>query len=288
MVLPDAALAHDAHQRRIARATLAQVRRSWLMLAPGDVAAQWPRVAPRLVVQVSAGRLAAARDGADYVPGVLAELGVDAEAVAEPVPQALASLASDGRSLGGLLEQAMLTAREAGGTSAGLSLGLQQLRLMVATQLADAARDGAGLATVARPRVGGYVRMLTLPSCARCAILAGRWYRWSAGFRRHPRCDCRHIPAPESLAGDLTVDARRAIEAGQVTGLSVAARKAIGDGADPVQVVNAYRGMQIGGRVTTAGAARGRVRLMPAEIYRQARGERTEAIRLLRLHGFLR
>lgn len=73
--------------------------------------------------------------------------------------------------------------------------------------------------------------------------------------------------------------------------------KAIRDGADPGQVVNARRGMAVsaGRTVTTEGTSRrgfarsrlgGAVRLMPEQIYRDA-SSREEAVRLLRLHGYL-
>src|SRR5690348_18342012 len=58
-------------------------------------------------------------------------------------------------------------------------------------QAEDGIRDGrvTGVQTCALPI------LLNPPSCQRCAILAGRWYRWSQGFLRHPRCDCVNLPA---------------------------------------------------------------------------------------------
>jgi hypothetical protein len=134
-------------------------------------------------------------------------------------------------------------------------------------------------------------------TCDRCLILAGRVYRWNAGFQRHPRCDCRHIPATEDVAGDLTTDPKAAFEAmpaaEQERVFGKAGAEAIRDGADMARVVNARRGMYTaGGRLFTREATtrRGtgrRVRLMPEQIYREAEGNRGEAIRLLRLHGYI-
>jgi hypothetical protein len=69
---------------------------------------------------------------------------------------------------------------------------------------------------------------------------------------------------------------------------------AIRDGADLGQVVNARRGMYTAaGRsltvesTTRRGVAPGKVRLMPEQIYREARGDRDEAIRLLKRFGYL-
>src|SRR5690606_25790677 len=82
---------------------------------------------------------------------------------------------------------------------------------------------------------------------SRCVILAGRFYRKNTGFQRHPGCDCRHIPASESVAGDLAVDPRAYFdsltEAEQDKAFTKAGAEAIRAGADIGQVVNARRGM---------------------------------------------
>lgn len=77
-----------------------------------------------------------------------------------------------------------------------------------------------------------------------------------------------------------------------------AGAEAIRSGADLARVVNARRGMyEAGGRSFTREATtrRGRLpgqsrgpRLMPAQILREAGGDRAEALRLFRLHGYLR
>jgi hypothetical protein len=54
------------------------------------------------------------------------------------------------------------------------------------------------------------------------------------------------------------------------------------------KVVNARRGMHTAdGRLYTTEAAGRRPRLMPEQIFRDAR-DRDDAIRLLRLHGYIR
>jgi len=194
---------------------------------------------------------------------VLPQVGFsDAPAAGRLVPEAFAGVASDGRDLGSLLEQPVIRARAAGGGVDGLAAGRAQLDLIVWTQVADAAREAVQVGIVARSRVGGYVRMLVGKSCPRCVILAGAFYRWNRGFRRHERCDCRHIPAAEDTADEWRTDPRKAIASGQVHGFTKAQLKAIGDGADPAQVVNAERGTStavVAGRtlqVTTEGTTR--------------------------------
>jgi hypothetical protein len=236
----DSALEHYRRQQRISAAGLVAARRA-RNKGPLEVA----RV-------VTAFQVVAARDAAASVPQMLDEQGVVDDPVGNVAVAALAGVASDGRSLDSLFDQAKTD---------------YQFGLMVATQLQDAARGAAGVAIASRNRVG-YVRMLNPPSCSRCAVLAGKWFGWNAGFQRHPRCDCRHIPSlevdkydhlfsgdkyfhslpsAEELAAkhpDLTVKMRQ--QAGlysQEDIFTKAGAKAIRDGADVTQVVNARRGM---------------------------------------------
>jgi hypothetical protein len=149
-----------------------------------------------------------------------------------------------------------------------------------------------GTAIAARPEVTGYVRMIVGKTCPRCLILAGKRYRWNSGFRRHPRCDCRHVPYVESVPDDVTVNpdayvaALSAEEQDQLLGKAGA--EAVRAGADLARVVNARRGVTAAadGRLYTTEAAGRRPRLMPEQIFRDAR-DRDDAIRLLRLHGYL-
>jgi hypothetical protein len=138
--------------------------------------------------------------------------------------------------------------------------------------------------------------MLNPPSCSRCIVLAGRRYHGLSGFKRHPRCDCTHIPVAEDSGDDPRTDPRQAFdamsEAERVRVFGRAGADAIRDGADIARVVNARRGrydLQVAGRTVKAtreAAGRG-VRLMPEQIYAEAAGDRAEAVRLLRLHGYL-
>jgi hypothetical protein len=126
---------------------------------------------------------------------------------------------------------------------------------IVASLVADSGRSAMGAYTASRAHEVGNIRTLTPPSCSRCAILAGRYYRWSDAFQRHPQCDCTMVPGTRSAA---SWDPNGAHERGEIgsfrtmpdgskrfeQGLSRAQRQAIDDGADITQVVNAQRGMQ--------------------------------------------
>ena len=79
--------------------------------------------------------------------------------------------------------------------------------------------------------------MVNPPCCQRCAVLAGKHFKWNQGFQRHPRCDCRHIPFAESDPFDPGIH----IGPDDVKDLTKAQRMAIDDGADMNQVINSRR-----------------------------------------------
>ena len=185
------------------------------------------------------------------------------------------------------------------------------LRTVALTLTSDAVRAGLRAGMAVRNASG--IRIASRPCCGRCAVLHGRFYSWRADFQRHPRCDCtfqlvRHgedWQAPEEIPLD------------QIRGLSQADRQAIELGADRSAVINAQRGMQsvtsygktvkgtsegmtkrgdaykrlVRDRAQQLGLTEkqlaGRVdRLRPESILDQAR-DQEDAMRLLRLHGYI-
>lgn len=195
------------------------------------------------------------------------------------------------------------------------------LEQLIASEIADAGRTAAQVEFVARPDWQNYVRMLQPPSCSRCAILAGRIYRDLDAFDRHPGCDCVMVPVQDwESAHDagMVSSFAEAFEKGEVRDLSKADARAISDGANPIEVVNARRaGLRAPAGITNAVTAEvfGRrvkatlhgttrrsawrkanptrlVRLRPEAIYqivdREYGGDITQAVRLLRLYGYLK
>lgn len=311
-MIPQPTADHYEAQQRLAVATLLATRRAWSGI--GDLDRSWPQVGARLTVLVTAAQLAAARSAAEYVPAVLESLAIAAEPAAGVAATSFAGVASDGRPLETLLYGAVTTAKTAIGQGVArpqaLAKGGQWLDMVVATQVADAERAATGVEIAVRPQVTGWVRMVNVPSCSRCVVLAGKFFKWNRGFERHPGCDCRHIPAIEAVADDLQLDPRKMIQAGNVTGLSKAETRAIvEDGADPAQVINTRRGMETASaygrrlKVTNEGVTRRGVagrrladqggsyartpRLRPESIYQIAGDDRDEALRLLRRFGYL-
>ena len=154
---------------------------------------------------------------------------------------------------------------------------------LVASLVQDAGRAAESVATTVTPNVG-FVRYLSPPSCSRCAVLAGRVYRYSDGFLRHPNCDCIMIPTTVANPA-FHPDPVDLLERGQVTGLSKADRQAIADGADFSQVVNVRlraAGLNQPGRVLIRAG-----RPTPEGIYAVATS-RDDAIERLIAAGYVR
>lgn len=297
------AAAHQRQQRALAARVAREVADLWAGMDPADLDRAWAAAGPRILALVASGQTLAAAVADPYVDDALAAQGVTAPSAGEVNPGALAGVASDGRDLSSLLYEPVITTKAAIGAGAdpasALVGGLMQLDMITRTQVADAGRVATGVAMAARPAVGGYIRVLSPPSCSRCAILAGKRYRWNAGFDRHPRCDCTAVPAAGPAADELITNPKAYFHslsrADQDRLFTKAGAEAIRSGADIGQVVNARSGMYTasGRRFTTSstsrrGVTRGRVRLMPEQIYAEAGDNREEAIRLLRHHGYLR
>lgn len=271
--------------------------------APGLWADKLKRAALVLTAaQVQAARLAEAFTVSQIGP-----------AEASLVPEAFAGMASDGRPLDTLMVGAAVAANRVSGGEFPLlthtSLGERQaamdraaeawLRLVSVSQVADAARAALRSSMAVRDASG--LRVANLPCCPRCAALAGRVYHWSAGFQRHPGCDCtlKPIPGRESVAEDDE------IPLDQIRGLSAADRKAVEMGADLQSVVNAQRGMYTadtyGRRVKATfdstmhrdskfsrRANPNSPRLRPESILEAADGDPEVAMRLLRRFGYIK
>jgi hypothetical protein len=306
MTLPAATEDHYRGQQRLQVSAMALIRALWATIGL-DAEAGWREIAARALLVVSSAQLGAATAGAAYVPKVLRELGVDADAFGEVNPRRLVGVASDGRPLETLLRQPLVRVQYLVGER-GMDPVLARveggkfLDRIVQTQVQDAARVSTGVSIAASPKVTGYVRMLNPPTCSRCVLLAGVRYKWNKGFERHPRCDCRHIPASEDVAGDLLTDplayfkSRPPAEQDRVFGKAGA--QAIRDGSSISMVVNARRGMSTAAKgFTTEGVTRrglagsrlgtGRQRMMPESIYKVAGDDRMKAVELLKLHGYI-
>lgn len=278
------ALAHYRRQVTLARRAAAEVGRLWSRVDRDAIGPSWAASVPAAVQILSTAQALAAASSSVYLDDVLEAQGIDPAAEGRIQVAAFAGVASDGRDLASLLYQPAITALT--GVQRGetvprsLAGGRLALDMIVRTQVADAGRTADGVAVVARREVGGYVRLLSPPSCSRCVLLAGKWYRWNAGFLRHPRCDCRHIPAAEDTSEELATDPRKYFDSlsreEQDRAFTQAGAEAIRDGADISQVVNTRRGARglapAGARLTAAEVkvlrgGRDRGRLEPTDVF---------------------
>jgi hypothetical protein len=282
---------HAAQQVSLARRAALELARLWRQVDRGRIAASWGALLPLALTTLGAAQAAAAAAADPYIGEV-----TDARPAARMLPSAFAGIASDGRPLASLLLQPMLTTLEqirlGASPARGMAAGAFTLDLITRTQVADAGRVADGVAITIRPEVSGYVRRIVGKTCSRCLILAGRIYRWNDGFLRHPRCDCRHVPIfGGAVPTDVRVNPRAYFDslggAEQDKLLGKAGAEAVREGADLARVVNARRGMVAAdGRLYTTELAGRRPRLMPEQILRDAK-DREDAVRLLRLHGFI-
>lgn len=284
-------------------------RQAWRNVAPNAIDASFQAQLPGLVREVQDLRWAAAFEGSAYGAFALADQGayvlpsdftdIDGLIMATPNNGVVADE----------LSVSTIRAKQAisrSGTVQGLTAGRDTLAGILSTMIADTARQASGADLVTRSGVG-YVRMLNPPSCGRCAVMAGRFYRWNQGFARHPGCDCVHVPTTsKSTAGALQEGLiedpyeyfNSLSDADRVKYFGKYEARAIEDGADLFQVVNARRGRK--GLYTTEGTTkrgafrranpRFRQRATPELIYRNAErwGLDREGTRdLLRSNGYI-
>ncbi|MFB6535117.1 hypothetical protein ACFCY8_30235 [Streptomyces noursei] len=308
----------------ISRAVVEAIQGLWRDV-PADriLSAMQGEAGRAILAAVTAGQLSAVQGAQLFVGASMAAQGAVAAPLGMLDPAALVGIAADGRPLASLLQlPAITTARAlAAGESAELAAarGLTQMAMMASTQIADASRTATSIGMAAHPRCISYVRVVRLPACARCIILAGRQYGHSTGFKRHPRCDCGMQPmsdtewkqsaSPEDLFRQMSPEEQR-------KRLGTAGVKALENGADLGQLVNARRGMATAAtgrgplKVTTEGTTRRGIggkaldsgyqktagqryerareaRLMPETILKLAGDDREHQIAMLKKHGYI-
>lgn len=306
--IPAPVVEHYRQMQRLQILGLVSARQAWSHVDPRFISESWLSQLVSLQPTITGRQLQAATAGATYSAATLAAEGTYVAPDAFADPAGIASTAPDGRPLETLLYAPATTTKAslAGGATleVALATGLSALETIVRTVIADTGRQAAGV-DVATRRSVGYTRMLNPPSCSRCIILAGRFYRWNTGFRRHPRCDCVHVATSAgstdaARSEGLVDDPYKAFQGmspkEQDRTFGKANAQAIRDGADLSQVVNARRGTTPNGLFTVEGTTRRgnasgllgprQRRMTPELIYQQAR-TRDEALDLLRLHGYL-
>lgn len=293
---------HQKQREALADSTARAVLAEWAKVRPDQVAHDWGELLPRVTAYVQAGQLHAARQSHTFMRELL---GPDAVRGGQVVPEQFAATTPDGRDALKLLSraapQSISEQRRGVASRSAMAHAGAFLNMVVRTVIADTGRQADQVAMTANKNVTGYIRVVELPACSRCIILAGREYGVSSGFLRHPNCDCtmepvtrKHRPTPldaQDLFESMTPAQRRKV-------FGEAGTKAIEDGANITSVVNARKAMdrvEMFGRqvqVTHVGTGSRRKprrppRLLPEAIYEIA-DSREDAIRLLYKNGYLR
>lgn len=218
--------AYGVAQRRAAVQASVTVQRLWKELSAADLSGSWVAgVGPAVVRAVTAGQLLAASTGQTYVDTMVAAEGATSNYVPQATTvnyRALAGVAADGRDLESLLYLPVIRTKTLikGGMTLQESLlgGLLDLQRMVASEVADAGSGAASVAMTANRAVLGYLRQVRAGACARCVLLAGKWYRYNADFQRHKRC----FPAGVVVSGPQTLAATRRWYEGELVILTTA------------------------------------------------------------------
>lgn len=292
--VPRATAEFYRQQQRIADLTGRAVAKQWRQVGD-DFDAGWDAVRGGTVHVVQAGMAASARSASEYTPALLAQTGVTAPAAGALTLSAFTDTAPDGTELSSFFDAAPIRAKQAvaGGASSLRAREMTGAWLMskVLTALADTRRDVVSVDMAQRPNLTGYVRMLNGPSCSRCVILAGKWFRWNEGFERHRNCDCVHIPASnhqwaeaEGFVSDPYDYFNSLTEAEQDRLFTKAGAQTIRDGGDIYRVVNIQnRGLGVSRQAMKYGTP---TRMRPQDIYDLGLS-REQTIQVLAREGYI-
>ena len=246
----------------LARLCLLAVRaadKTWKSVDPLRVRESWNRTNVDFITLFAALQTRAASDAMDASTLMLAEQDdyVRPDGIANPKAfgTGFAPSGIDLESYFSIPVTRTLQAIKSGvGESDAMQIGRATLRQMSTQALEDTSVSAMGVSITQRAGVG-YVRVESPDCCPRCAILAGKYFRHSQNFLRHPKCHGTTIPCKgrdkaekQGWITDPMDRFNRMSEAEQDRVFGHADAQAIRDGADIYQVVNAHRGMRPVGR----------------------------------------
>lgn len=291
-MIPQATEQHYRRQRKVAAASVAEVRGLWQRMGE-NLDASWLPIQAAVVAALSRGQVNAAADAAAYMPAVLQQTSQADVAIAAVVPAAFGGWAEDGRKIDSLIYSGVTATKTAigrgYGLEAALAIGGRVLDKIVFSEVTAAGSWGDQTAMSVRPNITGYVRMVSAGACKDCMILAGKWFRWNEGFDRHPWCNCRHIPAAEALDGDLGTDPYAYFNSmskeAQNKLLGEVGAQTVRDGGDIYRVVNVQnRGLGKGSRQAYKYGTP--MKMTPRQIYSK-RLPREQTLAMLRAEGYI-
>lgn len=307
--VPSSMMDHEDLSNRLESRAAEAALIAWSEVNPDAISESWRSVTPAVAAVVTDAQLRVADSAVSTSRTVSVDTGQYDLPEAFHDPRALAGYGSQGAPLEDALYSPVIGVKQrikAGAPVADAMLyGMAAVSSMASTIVADTGREGMQMDMITRKQTG-YVRVVEAGACSRCIILAGKFFRWNAGFLRHPSCQCKHMPAKskqwaqdEGWYADPYDAFKGMSSAEQQRVFGEFSAKAINDGADIFQVVNATgprSGMYAGGRMTYEGTtARGnfrrtsqfRNRLTPYGIYGDGSRSREQVIKALTDNGYI-
>jgi hypothetical protein len=172
------AVAHDFQRRQksVILALIAAVLSLWRRLDRERLTESWQAGVGRSIVDAMARtQLEAAAMVPAYLRDLAAAQGVTPAGL-QVVPEALSGVASDGRPLESLMYQPIIAFKRllADGVDPNEAMrrATAGIAMIAATQAADAGRGAVNVGMTANRAWVSYVRVVNLPACSRCIILA--------------------------------------------------------------------------------------------------------------------
>lgn len=295
----------DRSEDRVAEVAV----RAWGEVDPARISESWERVSPVVVSEIAREQTRVADSAVRTSREVSVETGQYRIPDDFHNPRELVGYGSQGVPLEDAVYSPAIgvKTRIAAGapTAEAMLYGASTVASLASTIVADTGRESMQLDMIARKQAG-YVRVVEAGACSRCIVIAGRFFRWNDGFKRHPSCRCEHMPArskewaeDEGWFADPYAAFNEMSEAEQRRVFGEFSAKAIRDGADISQVVNATSarsGMYAGGRMTREGTSRFgnfrrtsqyRQRLTPYGIYGDGSRSREQVIQALKDNGYI-
>lgn len=256
-VLPETVIREGRWLRRRTNLTALAVRR--ILRERGGLSGLDTAILP-VSLTVEEFQRQAAQRSASHTPAIMASMGYglpDADYIA--ATDEFAGVLGDGTSVVEGVSGVFSAARSVARTSV---VGSELYRQYLETSLLRLSRTAVADTYRAVQQVTahgiyphvGYIRALTPPSCGRCVLLAGQ-ESGPRPFERHPNCDCIAVPVPLDKYGERIYDGNTDLsltepeeylnslsdhDLARTLG-SKANAQAYKDGADYIQIVNAYR-----------------------------------------------
>lgn len=295
---------------RLASAAFTEAGTAWRRVNPGSIVSSWQSMMPAVVGAVMIAQSETITRNEQYIDFAFNEQNIDGidgrlrpGSIVGTMPATGAALEA---ALAGVAFHTLDYVGRGRGVRESLDGGMLELSQLVQEAVADASRAASSVRIGTATTNVGYTRVVSANCCARCAVLAGRYYDWNTGFLRHPNCLCLHFPSTAVGATETATDPYKHFEAlsekEQDRIYTKAGAEAIRNGADMNQVVNSRRGMTTSGRFTSEGSAKrgrgyyktsstagqaGKRRLSVDEIMRRTKGDKAQFASMLNDYGYI-